>query len=127
MSWGEIKHALNGTLGTSDFKPLDKIIDNGITEIKTPGAVSIVKSVQRGTAHEDDETSEISITISTVNPSKCMVLLDNGNVNYEGSAGDNLPGSRVVSLTSNRLTITNQYIRYDFSTDGIGWQVIEFY
>lgn len=89
--------------------------------------VQCVKSIQRGTASEDDETSQIAISISTVDPLKCMVLLDNGNVNYEGSVGDNLPGSRVVSLTSNTLKITNQYIRYDFSTSGIGWQVIEFY
>ena len=26
MSWSEIKHALNSTLGTSEFKPLDKLI-----------------------------------------------------------------------------------------------------
>jgi len=28
MSWGEIKLAINSTLGTSDFKPLDKLIDD---------------------------------------------------------------------------------------------------
>lgn len=25
--WGEIKHAINSTLGTNDFKPLDKMIE----------------------------------------------------------------------------------------------------
>ena len=26
MSWAEVKHAINSTVGTSEFKPLDKII-----------------------------------------------------------------------------------------------------
>lgn len=28
MGWVEIKHAVNSTLGTSDFKPLDKLIED---------------------------------------------------------------------------------------------------
>lgn len=129
MSWAEVKHALNGTLGTSDFKSLDKIIDNGITEIKTPGAVSIVKSVQRGT------TSSTTVSISTVNPQKCVVILDNevlaGNVG--GSRSHTTDGSYVKSLTANKLSITkNLYWGVQSDSDHqftgtVSWQVIEFY
>lgn len=32
MSWSEIKHAINSTLGTKDFGSLDKIVENGLYE-----------------------------------------------------------------------------------------------
>lgn len=35
MSWSKIKKAINSTLGTSDFKPLDKIISEAFEFIKT--------------------------------------------------------------------------------------------
>lgn len=49
MSWGEIKKAINSTLGTSEFSPLDKLIpyyiDKGsgddIVEYTTPGVYTI--------------------------------------------------------------------------------------
>lgn len=34
MSWGEIKLSINSTLGTNDFKPLDKLIDDYATLVK---------------------------------------------------------------------------------------------
>lgn len=33
MIWAKIKAALNSTLGTKDFKPLDKIIDDGFKQV----------------------------------------------------------------------------------------------
>lgn len=33
MIWAKIKAALNSTLGTKDFKPLDKIIEDGFQEV----------------------------------------------------------------------------------------------
>lgn len=35
MSWSKIKKSINSTLGTSDFKPLDKIISEAFEFIKT--------------------------------------------------------------------------------------------
>ena len=83
-----------------------------------------VKSVQRGTvAGTPNKSTEI--TISTVNPSKCLVLL---NVNEIGGNGYNyLP--TVYSLTATKLTITQTYISFtsENNTTNISWQVIEFY
>lgn len=49
MSWSEVKHALNSTLGTDDFAPLDKLIPyyvayqdgNNVQEFETPGSYSV--------------------------------------------------------------------------------------
>ena len=45
MSWAEIKHALNSTLGTDDFKPLDKMISGNIVIIKENTTWSIPKGI----------------------------------------------------------------------------------
>lgn len=34
MSWSKIKKSINSTLGTSEFKPLDKIIEDGFNDVK---------------------------------------------------------------------------------------------
>lgn len=34
MIWAKIKKAINSTLGTKNFKPLDKIIEDGFVEVK---------------------------------------------------------------------------------------------
>lgn len=40
MSWSEIKHAVNSTLGTSDFKPLDKYIESLISVNPTSDVIA---------------------------------------------------------------------------------------
>ena len=45
MSWAEVKHALNSTLGTDDFKPLDKMISGNIVIIKENTTWSIPKGI----------------------------------------------------------------------------------
>ena len=39
MSWGEIKLSINSTLGTNDFKPLDKLTDDYAKIVKLRFAV----------------------------------------------------------------------------------------
>jgi hypothetical protein len=34
MTWGQIKKAINSTLGTKDFQPLNEIFSNGIQKLK---------------------------------------------------------------------------------------------
>ena len=108
-----------------------------------------IKSVQRGT------TTGTSITISSVDPNKCIVILDNqypaGAAPWVYGIGDyssadvkssfpSVPtGAYVTSLTATKLTITNNKVasncRYDtfngyiwtYSTGTVAWQVIEFY
>lgn len=91
-----------------------------------------VKSVQRGTYRivNGDSNQNKIFSISTVNPEKCMVILDVSNIGYKIN---NLYGSGcyLVSLDSNNLTVhignIDQYnVPYDL-LGSLSWQVIEFY
>lgn len=107
---------------------LDELLKNEADSIKTPGSVSIVKSVQRGT------TSSTNVSISTVNPNKCIVIINNGVLTGSAS-GENTTGAYITALTATQLTITqNTYYAYSKNdgtntkrTSRISWQVIEFY
>ena len=85
-----------------------------------------VKSVQRGTVAGND-SANIEVTINTVNPVKCLVLLSGAELGGEGF--NTLPN--VYSLTATKLTITRSYIVFPGSTPNsivsVHWQVIEFY
>ena len=83
-----------------------------------------VKSVQRGTVTGGVDKN-IDITISTVNPSKCLVILGVSEIAGEGYNMLPIP----YSLTSTKLTITQSYISFTSSNNEItvSWQVIEFY
>lgn len=138
---------LNSTIGTGSLKTLDTLMEELKTAVAsiqtnvTSGGVPIVKSVQRGT------TTSTSVTISSVNPDKCIVILNNqyiDGISYltggdkSHTYGTN-SGAIVSSLTATKLTITANSIlssaRYD-TFDGwiettskgkVSWQVIEFY
>jgi ABC-type transporter Mla subunit MlaD len=80
-----------------------------------------VKSVQRG-VHSGSATDNITITINTVNPSKCMVLLQRTRDTT------NLPS--LVSIASTSFTVTTSSAVYSTSPNTaspFSWQVIEFY
>lgn len=51
MSWSEIKHAINSTLGNTDFKPLDKIFDECCGVFASDNVLYNI-----GTAYEDART-----------------------------------------------------------------------
>ena len=98
MSWAEIKKAINSDLN----KPLNE------------GGVKIVKSVQRGTS-----SIPASITISSVNPSKSIVIVQGGSYssNYSGAAY----GTMDTSGTGITLSTSSS------EKGRCSWQVIEFY
>ena len=137
MSWGEIKKALNSTLGDSGFKALNELIRDDFTTVSewlSAGNVPIVKSVQRG-INTSDSTSG-TVTISTVNPEKSIVLIDataNSLTNDDGTCA--VAGARSGELTSNSFTYAKGYMRkaqsypYDdiYIYPTFSWQVIEFY
>lgn len=139
--WTGIKHALNSTLGTSGFSSLDNQITAAKNAIMADGGVKIVKSVQRGTAQMSrNNDDEITITISTVTPSKCIVLLNGhtmtGTVYKPDSGSGNVGplGSPALSaFNGTQITISNNGGSY-YGTSGLSngfpsfsWQVIEFY
>lgn len=140
-----VMQALNSTFGTEEASPLDSIIQNIVDALQskiTTGGVPIVKSVQRGT------TTSTSVTISSVDPNKCLVILDN---QYTGDGGayavggnsisryyaSKSTGGIVSSLAATKLTITANKASeviyssgdYEFqtATGKVSWQVIEFY
>lgn len=87
------------------------------------GSSGAVKSVQFGTGSIPDgsytELKTANITINTVNPQKCIVLIYTSISNgFDNSYG---MGCYVESLTSNQLTI-KVGVNMTYS-----WQVIEFY
>lgn len=76
---------------------------------------NIIKSIQRGTS------SSSKITINTVNPDKCIVLLDNSTL----SNGEYyVNGAYVVKLKEDTLELSSNYSNKNNST--VGWQIIEF-
>lgn len=88
-----------------------------------------VKSVQRGIATATS-ANNISITISTINPIKTFVILNNEVVSYNsgGSTANSVFGSKLISLSNTVLTISPNY-RESASAGNynVSWQVIEFY
>ena len=82
--------------------------------------LGMVKSVQSGRAYAN-KGGTFQITIHTVNPQKCMVIIDSASYS-SGSYGYNtyFSGLNETSL---------QIYLYDtgYSKPSVGWQVIEFY
>ena len=111
MSWAEIKHSINSNLGL----PLDLLIKER----------SVIKSIQRGRT-AGGSSSIISIIISEVVPSKCLIILDNDLFSH---AGTHLTvyGANTVSLNTNTLVIRpNMLVSQDVTTRETTYQIIEF-
>ena len=138
MGWVETKHALNSSLGTSSFLPLDKKIDNLKTAIG-------VKSIQSGIVAKGTETTGyenylffggqnndypqavyMDITISAVNKNKSVINVITAN---DGSGTYNYTGY-LYNSTTLRIYITFKSSS-DYNTQrnytGFTWQVVEFY
>ena len=128
MSWAEIKKAINSNISkTLDALIIEKASDelskiNSISNIVTvAGNIKAVKSVQRGTITLTEHSFGItSITISSINPDKSVVLLS-GSLSYHTDCVQPYP----YSLRANNIDIgLESYPDYD---QIISWQVIEFY
>lgn len=92
-------------------------------------AVSAVKSIQKGTV--TISTSSTTITISEVNPDKCLVLFDGLAAYYNSSSstsGYSIWYPYLYSITSTTLIIGRTGINSSAATDStVSWQIIEFY
>ena len=100
-------------------KKLDTILDS---DVITNGTV---KSIQRGTVSNKD-TSNITIKINTVNPDKCIVILNSTRV----VASSNSYGNPIlVSISSNNFIVTRSSYLENSSVKAIyfSWQLVEFY
>lgn len=111
------------TIGNIDDPAGEDTMVGLIKSIPETVPTGAVKSVQFGTGKIADgnytEIKTANITINTVNPQKCIVLIYTSvSSGYDKSYG---MGCYVESLTSNQLTI-KVGVRMTYS-----WQVIEFY
>lgn len=59
--WAGIKHAINSTLGTDKFKPLDKLIDDSIKGTRTLAASDAVLKVLHGGSEVEDFTKTFAV------------------------------------------------------------------
>lgn len=115
MSWAEIKHALNSTLGTDNFKPLDQILarvayigSNEITETLLDSQVSRragVSSTVIGNFLADfDGTINVSCTMYNGNSTVSAGLFV---VNYsESSEQDQLDTDSLLTLVTDETSYT---------------------
>lgn len=111
------------TIGNIDDPAGEDTMVGLIKSIPETVPTGAVKSVQFGTGKIADgnytEIKTANITINTVNPQKCIVLICTSVSScYDKSYG---MGCYVESLTSNQLTI-KVGVQMTYS-----WQVIEFY
>lgn len=126
---------LNSTIGTANQRPLDEIIGSLNTVIgnleqwlkKERAALTMIKSVQRGYANIPSSESYTTVTISNVNPNKCMVNITGG-----GYAGSNPPFPGICyssSLTATKLSISCTVSLRNSSNGSAScsWEVVEFY
>lgn len=139
MSWGEIKKAINSTLGTSGFLPLDEKIDNLKTAIGVKSIQSGMVDYQASTSGSESrlifphqstsqysEVVYVDITIASVDKNKCIV-------NITTAADSSFSYSFLGVLVNN--TTLRVYVGYKSSGDsyaktvssGFTWQVIEFH
>lgn len=102
-----------------------------IDTIAASSAISsgIIRSIQKGI--HGGSTSDISITINSVTPEKCFVILNPSRISSLGAYH-----SRLISLTSTILTVSASFTSASnpnpppnsLDTNGaFSWQVIEFY
>lgn len=122
----EVKNFTNGFVivdgkdvicGGTDKTQIPVIWNRLMSENVSSGGLdsNIIKSIQRGT------TSSTKVTINTVNPDKCIVLLDNSTLsNGEYYVG----GAYVVKLKEDTLELSSNYSNKNNYT--VGWQIIEF-
>lgn len=113
------------TVNTNTAYIKDKVdgIENTLT------GLSIVKSIQRGTATKNSSSSTLyEANITTVNPDKCIVLIDgSAGIFYSSSNYDYgytvLP--YIESITANKITFS--FASTPDRSTSVGWQLIEFY
>mgnify|MGYP006864514954 FL=1 len=122
----EVKNFTNGFVivdgkdvicGGTDKTQIPVIWNRLMSENVSSGGLdsNIIKSIQRGT------TSDTNVAINTVNPDKCIVLLNNSLLS---TTSDNVDGAYVVKLKANSLELASNYFNRDNYT--VGWQIIEF-
>lgn len=122
MFWTEIKKAINSTLGTAGFQPLDQML-GGMIEANAP--IPTIKNIQRG--YSKGSTTEHSISFKTaINPDKAMVILAPTMVGAQSNGNIYTPALKLLESTQMTITQSCYYAGSSYATAGYSWQVIEF-
>ena len=138
MSYAEQKYSNNSTIGTSNYKPLDQIVNQDKESIEALinqwFQRGFVKSVQRGIVATDRYGDDTTATLTSININKSIVLLNGQGITVNTVSGGISSDSDVYAgvgvyvkeLTSTKLTIGFPSL-VNYSGTVISWQVIEFY
>ena len=123
--WSEIKYALNSTLGTQDFVPLDRQIESVKDYIGTGGNVKVIRHIQRGKGTMDYKTGSTSISLTGFSDASKMIATVEG---YRPN--DPVHIAMVDALTVSNITISCGGTGASASAAkacSFSYQVIEFY
>lgn len=109
--WAGIKHAINSTLGTDEFKPLDKLIDDSIKGTRTLAASDAVLKVLHGGSEVEEFTK--TFTVNTTGSIRIKVSGRMSNNTYafrvfitlETTSGV-VVASQIISDPTNTGTVT---------------------
>ncbi len=125
-SWGEFTAELvkligqEADTGGSSTEGTLAAKGNAMLEVLRNGGMPVVKSVQRGKVSIDG--NDKTVYINTVDPDKCIVLLDIAS----NSNGTTIRNNYLSELTSSKLVIGASGGSTGISAL-IGWQVVEFF
>ena len=128
-----LKNVLNSTAGTAGLKTLDKIIEekvnSAVNTITANGGVKAVKSVQRGVVEFSRSGGSKTVSISSVDTSKAIVLINNGTLAYSyESSSHTTYGAILESMTNTSIILSsNRVSGFNDFGGSASWQVIEFY
>lgn len=144
--WSGIKHALNSTLGTSGFKPLDQLINENTNTKTTAVQTAItgstqwsrintlytrgcIKSVQSGTITITDGAIYNTATITAVTLNKAILLYNGAEASHSNNLYDTFSYSNVRLRLTNTTTVRADIGKASNSSDilYVSFQVVEFY
>ena len=110
--WSGIKHALNSTLGTADFKPLDKLVDNilnGLIRFEASDEIYM-------TIHEQVKVTIASNTLY-YNVPKEIKFNRQGSFNLAVSFADSIPSTYTRKFRIHKNN--EEMIEYDLPTTSL--------
>lgn len=124
--WSEIKHALNSTLGTSEFKSLDKIVEEKVNTAITNR--SVIRHIQRGYVDVSSNKGSSSVELTGFTDANKMVVILGGSTFVDYNKFDvtwtAVPYVRAMNRTSLVIGWENSYSGYSGT---VGYQVVEFW
>lgn len=101
--WAGIKHAVNSTLGTSNFKPLDQLMDDKISSALA--GYSPIRHIQKGQFQAYGSPYYVSVSLSGFQDLNKMVAFVSGGGGESADGVSNYFNTYVDALTISTLTI----------------------